>query len=398
MGLRSNKSAAVKSPLAKTPLRSSKVTPVSPGTSDMEKVQLQIAKMENVISGLVIRFDSLKQENEELRADLKVKDAAIAKVQDFCEKWKPYMDEKMVEIEKYVRKSVDSKIAEHFGAKEAITILDSKVASMQNQIHIFETSLCKDLNIEGELASLKDDQRENVGQFELIKRRVEKVESDTQELQAKVGTPYLDAVNRSVGPLPPAAINPALGRTVNTAPKDLHGTKCVIRAPRGMFQGRSPAVRAQSFNTTISANLVLKGGHFNRPEAISMNRLGGKEGAAHERWVATFNSSSDVSKLFEYKKQLKDICPQVFVEPFLTKEEIGHRNLIWVGAKQFINQQAAPNAWRFQWVENVKGLINGPAGARRYVIIDGESAKVTDGGNVRIVGYKERVEAAGRTE
>jgi hypothetical protein len=373
---------------------------------EMKKIKMLVNVMQQSVTDLVAEVQSekqknskLQQENDDLRYELKAKEARLVKVEQFCEQagsLGPYISTKFSKAEQTLSSMIDSKIAEHVGDKEAITKLDHKVNVLQSQVNGFEASLCKDLNVEGELASIKDDIRGHVGEFENIRRRFERSEEATREVQAKLSTPYRDVVTRSVGSVSPSAATP--GHTMNAAPKDLHAMKCVIRAPKGMFQGRSSAVRAQAFNTKVIANLALKGGHFSRPEAVNMDRLGGKEGAAHERWVLRFNSASDVSKLFEYKKQLKDICPQAFVEPYLTKEEIGYRNLIWVGAKQFMNQQAVPNAWRFQWIENVKGLITGPAGARRYVVMDGESAKVTDGGNVRFVGAKERNVAAERSE
>jgi hypothetical protein len=419
----SSKVAAVPAPMdGKSPprglipaslaLKSPKSTPTV-SNDDMEALKKEVKKtlklvitLQQTLSNVASDLESEKQKNAtseqviaDLRAELKAKGEALAKVEKFCEQMPPYIKKQFAEAERGLATMIDAKFAEHMGDKEAIAKIDHKVAVLQSQVNVVETSLCKDLNVEGEIASLKDDQRGNVGEFENIRQRVEKVENTTREMQAQMGTPYRDAVNRSVGSFSRADSKaPTSGHSMYAASKASQENKCVIKAPKGMFQGRSSTARAEDFNKTVLAKLVMKEGHFSWPEATNMARLGGKEGADRERWVVYFKSPSDVSKLFEYKKQFKNVCPQVYVEPYLTKEEMAQRNLLWVGARQFISQQAMPKEWNFQWIENVKGIITGPAGARRYVIMDGERAKVTDGGDVRFVRARDRKPAAKKDE
>jgi hypothetical protein len=88
--------------------------------------------------------------------------------------------------------------------------------------------------------------------------------------------------------------------------------------------------------------------------------------------------------MFAYKPQLKDVCPHVFVQPDLPKEVRMQRKLLLVGAKQFVQTQGVPASWRFKWVDNLKILITGPEGAKRFVVMEDGAAKVVFEGNVRV--------------
>ena len=157
----------------------------------------------------------------------------------------------------------------------------------------------------------------------------------------------------------------------------------MVRAPKGRFRGRTAALRAKEFNRLVIALLQLRDGHFTLPEAIEMFQMGGN-GERFEMWCVVFSSHNDVSKLMEYKGQLKVVSPDVFVDPFLSKEEMGQRRKMVTAAKDFIMEQADPRSWKFSWTGNVTGIVKGPAMAKRLVVMDGEEAKVCGEGNVRI--------------
>jgi hypothetical protein len=104
-----------------------------------------------------------------------------------------------------------------------------------------------------------------------------------------------------------------------------------------------------------------------------------------DMWLAYFASASDVAKLFAYKPQLKNVCPDVYVQPDLPREVRMQRKLLSVGAQQVVKNQATPDHWRFKWVENLKIMIRGPADAKRYVVMEDGVARVVSEGNVRVV-------------
>jgi hypothetical protein len=149
----------------------------------------------------------------------------------------------------------------------------------------------------------------------------------------------------------------------------------------------------------VLSKLRMLEGHFTLPEVTGMVLIEPKEGSSmpFDLWLAYFHSASDVAKMFVYKSQLKDVCPHVFVQPDLPKEIRMQRKLLVFGAKQFVQNQGAPGSWRFKWVENLRILISGPAGAKRFVVMEDGAAKVVSEGNVSVlVGNKgkEKLEKA----
>ena len=142
--------------------------------------------------------------------------------------------------------------------------------------------------------------------------------------------------------------------------------------------------RAQDFNVKVLKKLMPHDGHFSLPEVTGMVLIAPKEGMTSDMWLAYFGNANDVAKLFTYKSQLKDVCPDVYVQPDLPKEIRMQRKLMVLGAKQFIQNQGAPAGWRFKWIENLKILITGPANAKQYVVMDEGWAKVVSEGKVKV--------------
>jgi len=133
------------------------------------------------------------------------------------------------------------------------------------------------------------------------------------------------------------------------------------------------------------AKFKLLDGHLSLPEATGLVQIGGKAGYDTDLWLVFLNSASDVAKLFAYKQQIKETCPDVYVMPSLSKEERSKQKLLRDGARLFVNGQGSSKAWRYRFVENLKVLITGPANAVRYVIIDENgAAKVVMEGEVKV--------------
>jgi hypothetical protein len=161
--------------------------------------------------------------------------------------------------------------------------------------------------------------------------------------------------------------------------------QCVVRAPKGFINGWTARARAQVFNQKVVAKFRLLDGHLSLPEATGLVQIGGKAGYDTDLWLVFFNSANDVNKLFAYKTQIKETCPDVYVMPSLTKEERSKQKLLRAGARLFVNGQGSSKAWRYRFVENLKVLITGPANAVRYVIIDENgAARVVTEGEVKV--------------
>ena len=349
---------------------------------EVGKMQLRLASVEQCMEMLsqenvALRKDiaGMQRDNAALRAEIKARDDAIAKLHESYEQLGPYLQERFAGFETAVRNLVDAKVAEGMGNQGVFTKLNEEVSVLRCKVNEVQEFACKEINVEEEIASLNNANRSHMGQFDVLRKRIAAVE---EVVEAKsTSTPYLDAVNRSSG-----------NRVGGQSPNNGHGTqasqaKCVVRAPKGMFRGRTAALRAQDFNKQVVAKLRLREGHFTLPEATSMLQMGGKPGDKIEMWCVMFSSHNEVAKLMEYKGQLKDVSPDVYVDPFLSKEEMGHRRLLVTAAKDFIKQQAHPSSWRFSWTGNTKGVIKGPAMAKRLVLMDGEEPKVCVEGNVR---------------
>jgi hypothetical protein len=373
-------------PIMTSPARLSKETNEDVSALNMEvgKMQLRVASMEQRMETLfqenaALRKENagMQQDNAALRLEIKARDETIAKLQGSYEKLGPYLQERFASFEKAVRNLVDAKVGECMGSLPTVTKLNEEVVLLKCMVKEVQENACKDINVEEEIASLNDANRTHVGQFEVLKQRLARVEDSKANAN---NTPYLDAVNRpsgSVNAAAPLLTNGVIGAQVAQA-------KCVVRAPKGMIRGRTAAMRAQDFTRQVVAKLQRREGHVTLPEATGMVQMGGRPGDKFDMWCVLFSSHTEVAKLMEYKGQLKVAFPDVFVDPFLSKEEMGQRRLLVTAAKDFIKEQADPRSWRFSWTGNTKGVIKGPAMAKRLVLMDGEEAKVCAEGNVRI--------------
>lgn len=184
------------------------------------------------------------------------------------------------------------------------------------------------------------------------------------------------------------AMKASTGHGAPAAPANPPATRCIVKAPRGHFQGKTSQQLAQDYNKKVVSNLTRLEGHITLPEAVGMVRLQPREGANLDMWLLYFPNAADVSKMFAYKPQLKTVCPSVFIQPDLPKEVRTQRGLLYREAKRFVETQAVPNAWRFKWIESLKMVISGPSDAKRYVIIENGAAKVVMEGKVKVVFVK----------
>jgi len=228
------------------------------------------------------------------------------------------------------------------------------------------------------IQGLQRDINDNKIAIEELQKRVAVVSSDVQEgkvQQATFKTALLSGTmeHKASSPRPPVVANAT--------------NQCVIKAPRGLIQGWNAAARAKAFNTKVVAKLDLEEGNFACPEATALVSIGAnnvtKNGAKHdnEMWLATFNSPSDVSKMFAYKKQLKNKCPDVYVQPSFTKEERAKRTALWKAGYEFRTSQesssATPTLWNQRFISNFKIELKGPNNGLRYVVLDDTgSAKI----------------------
>jgi hypothetical protein len=360
---------------------------------EVGKMQLRLANVEQRMemmfqenAALRKEHAGMQQDNAALRLEIKARDETIAKLQGLYDQLGPYLQERFTGFENAARNLIDTKVAECIGSQVSVTKLNEEVSLLKCKVKEVQEYACKEINVEEEIAFLNNENRTHVGQFEVLKKRIAVVEEVVEAKSAS--TPYLDAVARPPGlgaggqafPKGPGAGGQAFTKGPET---QVAQARCVVRAPRGMFRGRTAALRAQDFNKQVVAKLQLREGHFTLPEATSMLQLGGKPGDRIEMWCVTFSSHSEVSKLMEYKGQLKSVSPDVYVDPFLSKEEMGLRKLLVTAAKDFIKQQADSRSWRFSWTGNTRGVIKGPAMAKRMVFMDGTEPKVCAEGNVR---------------
>ena len=236
-----------------------------------------------------------------------------------------------------------------------------------------------DVDVHAEMQGVQVCLRDQEAEQLAMKKQVAELIDVVSELR-KVPASYKDAVVSGDGG----------SATIGSSSAPTANPRCIVRAPRGLFQGRSAAARAQAFNAKVILKLQKIDGHMSMPEATGLVQIKGKAGDDFDLWIAFFNSVSEVSKLFTYKPQLKHVCPDVFVQPDMSREERMQRKLLKLGARQFIEHQAVPANWRFRWVDKLKILITGPAMARRNVIMADGVAKVVMEGNVRFVDAKDK--------
>lgn len=257
--------------------------------------------------------------------------------------------------------------------------LNTTFKSLDERVNSLTVAVHKDVDMFVDVADLMSTMKEQeIGQATIKQNLFETMEK-LKEVQ-KVSLSYKDALKSASSSSAPVHMA--------TAPPVAHGptpaTRCIIKTPRGFIQGKSAMTRAQDFNIKVVSKLKLLEGHFSLPEATGMVLIEPKEGVMYDMWLAYFGSANDVAKMFAYKFQLKDVCPNVYVQPDLPKEIRMQRKLLVLGAKQFVQNQVAPSGWRFKWVDNLKILINGPAGAKRFVIIDEGVARVVNEGKVKV--------------
>jgi hypothetical protein len=246
--------------------------------------------------------------------------------------------------------------------------VDYKIQSLIAKVDIAISDASKEADFQCELAAVQVQSTENTSRWLEMQEKMAKALTSISELQSPK-----DVLTSSAH----------VETTRERAPtQQQQQPKCIISAPSGTFVGKTSAERAQDFNKKVVTKLKLQEGHFSSPEAMGMVSMG-KRASKNQKWVVTFNSDGDVAKMFSYKWQLKTECPEVYVEPFLTKVELEQRNKLWEAAQAFKESRDTPRNWRFRWIGNVKGLLTGPGTARRYVIIEGDDVKVVAEGDAR---------------
>ena len=320
---------------------------------------------------------SAKQQYSALKADFEAYGSSMKKFLDLeFDDLKAKVGELKKEMEE-VRK-------DELAMKDTTQLLQVRVDTMNELWN-------KEANVEDDVTELKVDMRDVKIDVQLLHTKVGGLRENTEAMVSDVQS-YKNAILGGVDPnkLPPCPA-PAANIRANHAPAaNIHAnhaqqSTCIIRASKGLVKGRNATGRGEAFTKDVISKLPLREGHFTLPEVKGMVPLKGFEDAPFEMWLAFMSSPSDVSKLFAYKGQLKVQFPDVYVQANLSKEVRMQRKLMFLGAKQYIANQASPQSWRLKWVDTLKGIIYGPQQARRVVIMDGEVARVVFEGNVRVV-------------
>ena len=379
---------------------------------EVNVLKMKIRSMETQLKDVAGKCDTLEQELVKVLGFFETMGKDVKMVKDFCQQvdgWivgKKEADANLVKSSSKAEADIQTLIQK---AEEAEKKVAYQIQIQEKRIDDMNMLWNKEMNVEVEFAYWKNENMKRIDDHAALRSKfyeeVEAIKKQIQEGQSMSteAMSYRDIVTKNLGEA--EAKRQALEREVqqmkdghieskggaaygpewpSPSPPRTQQPACVVRAPKGMIQGRSAAARAQSFNMTVVGKLKLKEGHFSPPEATGMIPLRSKEGDSFELWLAFFNSMNDVSKLFTYKGQMKEVCPNVFVQPDLSKEDRMNRRLLVLGSQQFIANQANPSSWRFRWVDKLRVMITGPEQAKRFTVMEGGAARVVMEGAVRI--------------
>lgn len=334
----------------------------------------KVTAMQSTIEALKGKINAQEAELNSVKATLK---RFTTVIEPYCMALEKRFAERIIETDQRVElmnKETAAKLEKLAGEIEV------KFRTITEKADALGLAVKKDVSLTVSVAELQSSVREQeIGQAGLksdLSEALEKLKAVQQEAMS-----YKAALKAGVSTSASQPVH------VNAhTPPATPATRCIIKTPRGYIQGAGAANRAKSFNTKVLAKLTKLDGHFTLPEATGLVLIEPKEGMPvyGDMWLAYFASASDVTKLFAYKSQLKNVCPDVYVQPDLPREIRMQRKLLVFGAKQFVKNQAAPNSWRFKWVDNLKIMITGPADAQRYVVMDEGVAKVVYGGQVKV--------------
>ncbi len=303
------------------------------------------------------------------------------------------MDTRVVDRMKEIDAQMSVRNKELLSKLEAFeSDISVKLKHADERVNELSAVVNKDVNMYIDVADLKVGMREQEIGHASLKIVVSEVTETLKELK-KTSMSYKDVLQTPSSNVP-VNLPTDVPKVTTSAPV----TRCIVKAPRGFIQGRSAMLRAQDFNIKVMSKMKLVEGHFSLPEATGLVQIDTKEGVPFQMWLAYFNTASDVSKLFAYKSQLKEVCPAVYVQPDLPKEVRMQRKLLVFGAKQFVQNQASPGAWRFKWAEQLKIVMNGPSGAKRFVVIEEGAAKVVTEGNIKVTSKSGEGRRAGTSQ
>jgi hypothetical protein len=361
------------------------------GDSDDESnhYMRKIVGMQHVIDVLKGKINAQEEELNSVKATLQ---HITSVMEPYCMTLEKRFADRILVTDTHV----ESKYKELTARLDTITgEVEIHLKALKDRADVFDDIVKKNGGLMGSIADLQSSIREQeAGQSKMKSdisvavERLNLMQNETMSYKEalKAGTPA--AMNRSA---------PIESSTYATMP----ATRCIIKTPRGFIQGAGAANRAKAFNAKVLSKLEKLEGHFTLPEVTGLVLVEPKEGMVvrGDMWIAYLSSASDVTKLFAYKAQLRNVCPDVYVQPDLPKEIRMQRKLLHVGALQFIKNQATPDHWRFKWVENLKIMIRGPADAKRYVVVEDGAARVVSEGNVRVVAVdkgKGKVSGLGR--
>lgn len=353
------------------------LTPMKTGRDDRAPehdvpLREQIAVMQQTIDDLLSKNASLEEELNSMKVTMK---HITGNVEPYCHA----LEAKFAEWTKKYDSHVQLKNKELNDKVEALKAeVQKQMQRVEDKLTELATAVAKDVDLFIDVADLKSTMREQeLGQAILKNDMFEAMET-MKELK-QVSTSYKDALKAGLTAPTSSSVPLALASSANVP-----ATRCIVKTPRGYFKGKGARQLAQDYNIKVVSKLTLIQGHVTLPEATGVVLLEPREGAPFDLWLVYFSTANDVTKMFAYKPQLKDVCPTVFIQPDLPKEVRMKRKLLVLGAKQFVQNQGSPTAWHFKWVENMKIMISGPAGAKRFVVMEGEAARVVMEGKVKV--------------
>jgi hypothetical protein len=347
------------------------------GDSDDESLPYtrKITAMQHIIDVLKGKINAQEEELNSVKASLKQLTTAVEPYLTTLEK---RFGDRIMDTDA----RVEMKSMELAARLERLTgEVEAQLRKLNDRADILDDAMKKNASVMGSLSELQSSIREQEAGQSKMKSDISEA-MERLNLVQKETTSYKEALKAGTS----AAMNrsaPLETPTYATMP----ATRCIIKTPRGFIQGAGAANRAKAFNAKVLSKLEKLEGHFTLPEVTGLVLVEPKEGMVvrGDMWIAYLSSASDVTKLFAYKAQLKNVCPDVYVQPDLPKEIRMQRKLLNVGALQFVKNQATPDHWHFKWVENLKIMIRGPADAKRYVIMEDGVARVVSEGNVKVV-------------